>query len=49
MNSTLILVMHETNGALFFNIFYFFLSLILFAPAAAITVIVPLTKIYASA
>ena len=52
INSPLILVIHETNGALFFNINgLFLLSLILFAPLltpGVVTVIVPLTNIYAS-
>ena len=49
INSPLILVIHETNGALFFNINgQFLLSLILFAlllTPGAVTVIVPLTNI----
>ena len=49
ISSPLILVIHETNGVLFYNItFLFFLSLILCAPAGAVTVIVPLTNIYSS-
>ena len=52
INSPLILVIHETNDALLFNINgLFHLSLILFAlllTPGAITVIVPLTKVYAS-
>ena len=47
MNSLLIFVIHEINGALFFNINgLFFLSLITFP--CEVTVIVPLTNIYAS-
>ena len=50
INSLLIFVIHETNDTLFFNINgLFFLSLILFTPAGAVTVIAPLTNIYASA
>ena len=44
INSPLTFVIHEINGALFFNINgLFFLFLILFAPSSAVTVIVPLT------
>ena len=49
INSPLILVIHETNGALFFNVNgLFLLSLMLFAlllTPGAVTVIVPLTNI----
>ena len=52
INSPLILVIHETNGALFFNITgLFLLSLILFTSLltpGAVTTILPLTNIYAS-